>query len=62
MHLSSDNIKFTSYSEVNDATEKLYKLLRSKYQNDLETSMKASDFIFDLVQVYFKRGVHILIL
>ena len=38
MHLSSDNIKFTSYSEVNDIMEKLFKLFRSKYQENLETS------------------------
>ena len=38
MHLSSDNIKFTSDSEVNDVMEKLFKLFRSKYQENLETS------------------------
>ena len=64
MHLSSDNIKCTSYSEVNEIIEKLFKPLYSKYQDGLETSMKRSDFIFDLVQllhykchkVNFKRG------
>ena len=25
MHSSNDNIKFTSYSEVNDVTDKLFK-------------------------------------
>ena len=55
MHLSRDNIKFTSYSEVNDVIEKLFKLLRSKYKDGLETSTKGSDFIFDSVQlVYYK--------
>ena len=33
MHSSSDNIKFTSYSEVNDVIEKLFKSLCSKYQD-----------------------------
>ena len=51
MHLSSDNIKVTSYSEANDVIEKLFKLLRSKYQDGLGTSMKGSDFLFDSVQL-----------
>ena len=50
--------------EVNDVIETLFKPLRSKYQDGLETSMKRSDFIFDSVQlmyykcheVNFKRG------
>ena len=33
MHLRSDNIKLTSYSEVIDIIEKLLKSLRSKYQD-----------------------------
>ena len=64
MHLNSDNIKFISYSEVNEVVNKLFKSLRSKFQENLETSMKGSDFIFDSVQlmyykcheVNFKRG------
>ena len=31
--------------------KKLFKSLRSKYQDNLETSMKGSDFIFDSVSV-----------
>ena len=53
MHLSRDNIKFTSYSKVNDVIEKLFKLLRSKYKDGLETSTKGSDFIFDSVQLVY---------
>ena len=49
--LFSDNIKFTSYSEVNDVTEKLLKSLHSKYQDGLETSIKGSDFVFDSVHL-----------
>ena len=51
----SDNIKFTSYIEVNDAIEKLFKSLSSKYQDGLEASMKGSDFIFDLVQLMYYK-------
>ena len=42
LHLSSDNIKFTSYSEVNYVIEKLFKSL---FKDGLEASMKGSDFI-----------------
>ena len=64
MHLNSDNIQFTSYSEVNEVVNELFKSLPSKYQENLETSMKGSNFIFDSVQliyykshkVNFKRG------
>ena len=53
MYSSSDNIKFTSYSEVNDFIKKLFKSHRSKHQGGLETSMKGSDFIFDSVQLIY---------
>ena len=53
MHLSSDNIKFTSYSKVNDVVNELFKSLLSKYQDGLETSLKRSDFIFDLVTINY---------
>ena len=53
MHSSSYNIKFTSYSEVNDVIKKLFKSLRSKHQDGFETSMKGSDFIFDSVQLIY---------
>ena len=42
LHLSSDNIKFTSYSEVSYVIEKLFKSL---FKDGLEASMKGSDFI-----------------
>ena len=47
MYSSSDNIKFTSYSEVNDFIKKLFKLLRSKHQDGLETS---KEVILSLIQ------------
>ena len=50
MNLNSDNISFTSY---NDANEVVNESLRSKYQDNLETSMKGSDFIFDSVQLIY---------
>ena len=50
MNLNSDNISYTSY---NDANEVVNESLRSKYQDNLETSMKGSDFIFDSVQLIY---------
>ena len=51
MHSNSGSIKFTPYSDANYVIEKLFKSLRSRYQENIETSMKGSDFIFDLVQL-----------
>ena len=46
MHPSSDKMKCTPFRDANDVIEKLFKSLRSKYQENFETSMKESDFIF----------------
>ena len=63
MHLNSDNINFTSSSEVNKLVNELSKSLCSEYQENLERPIKGSDFIFDSVQLLnFKAVVHILIL
>ena len=48
-----DNIKFTSYSVVNDVTEKLIKSLSFKISGWFRKSMKGSGFIFDLVQLMY---------
>ena len=64
MYSTSGNIKFTSYSDANEVVNELFQSRRSKYQDNLETSMRGSDFIFDSVQlmrykfykVNFKRG------
>ena len=51
MHSRSDNIKFTSYNDVNEVVDELFESLRSRYQGNLEILMRGSDFIFDLVQI-----------
>ena len=53
MHSNSDNIKFTHYDDANEVVNELCKSLRSKYQENLETSMKGSNFIFDSVQLLY---------
>ena len=55
MHSSSDNINFIPYSDANDVVDKLFKPLRSRYQENLETSMKGSDFTFDSVQLMYYK-------
>ena len=50
MHSKSDNIKFTSYNDINEACNELFDSLRSRYQINLETSMRESNFVFCSVQ------------
>ena len=55
MHSSSDNIKFTSYNDVNEVADELFESLRGRYQENLETSMIGSDCIFDSVQLMYYK-------
>ena len=55
MHSSSGNIKFTPYSDANDVINKLYKSVLLRYQENLNTSMKESDFIFDSVELMYYK-------
>ena len=55
MHSKSDNIKFTPYNDANEVIDKLFKSLRSRYQGNLETSMRGSDFIFNVVQMMYYK-------
>ena len=65
MHSTSNNTKFIPYSCVNEVIDELFESLCSRYQGNLETSMRGSDFIFDSVQIMyckchkvnFRRGV-----
>ena len=64
MHSRSDNINLTSCNDVNEGFDKIFKSLRSRYQLNLDSSMRGSDFTFNSVQliyykchkVNFKRG------
>ena len=46
MHSSSGNIEFTPYSDANDIIDKLFKSPCSRYQENLETSMKKEVILF----------------
>ena len=48
-YLNSNNLKFTSFNDANEVVNELFESLSSKYQDNLETSMKGSDFIFESV-------------
>ena len=64
MHSKSDSISFKHFSDVNEVINEHFESLCSRYQENLETSMRGSAFIFDSVQlmyykcykVNFKRG------
>ena len=55
MHSTSVNIKFTPYNNENEVVNELFDLLRLKYQDNLNTSMRGSDFIFDSVQLMYYK-------
>ena len=44
-------MKFTSYNDVNEVVNELFKSFLLRYQDNLETSMRGSDFIFDSVNL-----------
>ena len=46
-----DNIKFTSCNDTNEVINELFDSLLSRFQDNLETSMRGSDFIFHSVKV-----------
>ena len=49
IHLKSDNIEILTHDKIEEVIKELFKLLLSRYQIDLKTSMKSSDFIFGCV-------------
>ena len=64
MHSKNDNVKFTSYNDINEVVNELFDSLRSKYQITSERLMRGSNFIFGSAQflhykcheVNFRRG------
>ena len=49
IHLKSDNIEILTHDKIEEVIKELFKLLLSRYQIDLKTSLKSSDFIFGCV-------------
>ena len=55
MHTKSNNIEFMLYDNADEVVNSLFESLLFRYQVDLETSMRVSDFIFDSVQILYYR-------
>ena len=55
MHSKSDNLELMTYDNAIEVIEEIFESLLSKYQMDLETSIKGSDFIFDDVNVLYYK-------
>ena len=51
MHSPRDNIKSATYNDVNKVANEFFESLLLRYQDNLETSMRGSDFIFHSVQL-----------
>ena len=49
MHSKSNNIEFMSYDNANEVVNKVFESLLSRYQIDLERSMRETDFVFESV-------------
>ena len=47
IHRKSDNIEMMIDNETDEIIEKLFNCLWQRYQNNLEESMKGSEFVFD---------------
>ena len=47
MYSKNNNLKFMLYNDANKVVDELFETLRSRYQNNLEKSMRGSEFIFD---------------
>ena len=64
MHPKSGNIEIMINNKADEVTEEFFQLLLSRYQIELETSIKGSDFTFDSFhllyhkyhKINFKRG------
>ena len=59
MYSTSNNIKLTSYNDVNEVFNKLFESLLSRYQDNLETLMRQRDFICDSVQLMYYKCLKI---
>ena len=53
MYSRSENMKFRSYNDANNTVDELFDSPRLRFQDNLETSMRRSDFIFYSVQLMY---------
>ena len=52
MHSKGDNIKF---NYVNKVVDKLFESLCLRYQDNLQTSVEGSEFVFDSVELMYYK-------
>ena len=55
MHSNCENNKFASYNDAHKVVDEFFESLHSRYQNNLETSMRGSEFIFYTVQMMYYK-------
>ena len=55
MYSMSNNIKFTFYNDVNEVANELFESLLLRYQDNLETPMRGSEFIFESVHLLYYK-------
>ena len=53
MHSKSDNMEIIINEKVDEVVEELFKSLCNRYQNNLEKSMKGSEFVFHYVDLLY---------
>ena len=55
MHSKSDNKEIKINDKADEVIEKLFESLLNRCQNNLETSMRSSGFIFDCVHLLYYK-------
>ena len=55
MSTKSDSVEIMMGSETDEITEELFESLFQRYQEELEESMKGSEFIFDSVDLLYYK-------
>ena len=55
MHSKGDNIEIMINDVADEVTEDLFKSLQNSYQNNLEESMKGTEFVFDYIHLFYYK-------
>ena len=53
MHTKSNNVEIMIRSETNEIIKELFESFLQKYQDELEESMRGSEFVYDSVDVLY---------
>ena len=55
MYTKSDNIEIMNGTETNDIIKELFKSFLRRYQEEVETKMKGSSFVFESVDLLYYK-------